>query len=144
MSQALKGAPWLGSYSVVQCIRRSMGQPLYIVQLPMLVCRGREAIVVASPAMHDSAVLPCFHGFPAFLDSLLPRISSICLSAVIRSSHPGIAPQSLNSNSQLLCLPRGPASLSGVCVAAQGLLILTPFRLPQISGFTVSLKLFLL
>ena len=72
VSQALKGAPWLGSYSVVQCIRRSMGQPLYIVQLPMLVCPGREAIVVASPAMHNSAVLPCFHGFPAFLDRYFP------------------------------------------------------------------------
>ena len=27
--QALKGAPWVGSYSVVQCIRHLMGQPLY-------------------------------------------------------------------------------------------------------------------
>ena len=27
--QALKGAPWVGSYSVVQCIRRLSGQPLY-------------------------------------------------------------------------------------------------------------------
>ena len=27
--QALKGAPWVGSYSVVQCIRPLMGQPPY-------------------------------------------------------------------------------------------------------------------
>ena len=27
--QALKGAPWVGSYSVVQCVRHLMGQPLY-------------------------------------------------------------------------------------------------------------------
>ena len=27
--QALKGAPWVGSYSVVQCIRYLMGRPLY-------------------------------------------------------------------------------------------------------------------
>ena len=27
--QAHRGAPWLGSYSVVQCVRRLMGQPLY-------------------------------------------------------------------------------------------------------------------
>ena len=27
--QALKGAPWVGSYSVVQCARRLMGLPLY-------------------------------------------------------------------------------------------------------------------
>ena len=26
---ALKQAPWVGSYSVVQCVRRLMGQPLY-------------------------------------------------------------------------------------------------------------------
>ena len=28
-SQALKGTPWVGSYSVVQCIRHLMHQPLY-------------------------------------------------------------------------------------------------------------------
>ena len=27
--QALKGAPWVGTYSVVQCVRLLMGQPLY-------------------------------------------------------------------------------------------------------------------
>ena len=27
--QALKGAPWAGSYSVVQCVPSFMGQPLY-------------------------------------------------------------------------------------------------------------------
>ena len=27
--QSLKGAPWVGSYSVVQCDRHLMGQPLY-------------------------------------------------------------------------------------------------------------------
>ena len=27
--QALKGPPWVGSYSVVQCVRCLMGQPLY-------------------------------------------------------------------------------------------------------------------
>ena len=27
--QSLKGAPWVGSYSVVQCVRHLMGQPLY-------------------------------------------------------------------------------------------------------------------
>ena len=29
LCQALKGLPCVGSYSVVQCIRRLMGQPLY-------------------------------------------------------------------------------------------------------------------
>ena len=36
--------------------------------------------------------------------SLLPYIPLICLSAVNSSPHPGIAPQSLNSSSQLLRL----------------------------------------
>ena len=27
--QSLKGAPWVGSCSVVQCVRRLMGQPFY-------------------------------------------------------------------------------------------------------------------
>ena len=27
--QALKGAPWVGSYSVVQCLWHLVGQPLY-------------------------------------------------------------------------------------------------------------------
>ena len=50
--------------------------------------------------------------------NLLPHIPSICLSAVNSSPRPGIAPEYLNSSSQLLCLPRGPVSLSGVCMAA--------------------------
>ena len=72
--------------------------------------------------------------------SLLPHIPSICLSTVNSSPRPGIAPQSLNSSSQLLCL-------QGTCIPVQGMygcskncLILIPFRLPQISCF--SLKYF--
>ena len=74
--------------------------------------------------------------------SLLPHIPSICLSTVNSSPRPGIAPQSLNSSSQLLCL-------QGTCIPVQGMygcskncLILIPFRLPQISCFTLSLKCF--
>ena len=74
--------------------------------------------------------------------SLLPHIPLICLSSVNSSPRPGIAPQSLNSSSQLLCF-------QGTCVPVQGMygcgkdcLILIPFRLPQISCFTLSLKCF--
>ena len=35
--QSLKGAPWVGSYSVVQCVRRLMGQPRY--------CSAANAVV---------------------------------------------------------------------------------------------------
>ena len=40
--QALKGAPWVGSYSVVQCIRRLMAQPLYCSAANYGVCRGES------------------------------------------------------------------------------------------------------
>ena len=74
--------------------------------------------------------------------SLLPHIPSIYLSAVIRSSRPGIAPQSLNSNSQWLCLSGDLRPCLGYVWLRKDCLILTPFRLPLISGFTVSLKCF--
>ena len=69
--QALKGVPWVGSYSVVQCVRRLMGQ-LSVVQLPMLACGEREAMVMAPLPTHDSAVSPCFHCCLAFLHRHFP------------------------------------------------------------------------
>ena len=105
-------------------------------------------MVMDPPPMRDSAVSPCFHG--AWLSStvishhnFLPYIHSIRLSAVNSSPCPGIAPQSLHSSSQLLCLP----AVQETCVPVQGgygcgkdCMILIPFRLPQISCFTLSLK----
>ena len=75
--------------------------------------------------------------------SLLPHIPWIHLSTVNSSPCPGITPQSLNSSSQLLPLPGDLHS----CMAYVWLwhtyhLILIPFRLPQISCFTPSLKCF--
>ena len=71
--------------------------------------------------------------------NLLPHIPLICLSLFNSSPRPGIAPQSLNSSSQLLCF-------QGTCVPVQDMygcgkdcLILIPFRLPQMSCFTLSL-----
>ena len=93
----------------------------------------------------DSAVLPCFLGCLVSSTgishhNLLPHIPSVCLSAVNSSPCLGIAPQSQ------LQLPapapsRGPASL-GTYGCGQDCLILIPFRLPQISCFTLSLKCF--
>ena len=40
--QALKGAPWVGSYSEVQCIRRLMAQALYCSAANYGVCRGES------------------------------------------------------------------------------------------------------
>ena len=70
---------------------------------------------------------------------LLSHIPSICLSAVNRGSCPGIAPQWISSSS----------TFQGASVPVQGMygcskdcLILIPFRLPQVSCFTLNLKCF--
>ena len=106
-NQSLKGAPLVWSYSVVQCTRHLMGQPLY---------RSAANAVIWGEAMVMSPVLCvtrqyCLVSMAAWLSStgifhykLLPYISSICLSAVNISPHPGIVPQSLNSSSKLLPL----------------------------------------
>ena len=106
----------------------------------MLACEEREAMVMAPPTMHDSAVSPCFNGCPAFSTgishhSLLPHIPSIRLSTINRRPHPGIAPQSLNYSSQPMCL-------LGMYGCGKHCLILNPFRLPQISCCTLSFKWF--
>ena len=96
----------------------------------------------------DSALSPCFHGCPAFLHRHFPSQSP--------PSHP--LDPSLRGQQQPLpwdCsiipkfqLPvtapsRGPASLIRLCMAAaKDYLILLPFRLPQTSCFTPSLKCF--
>ena len=70
-----------------------------------------------------------------------PPLPSGCLPTVNRNPHPGIALQSLRSSSQPLCLL---GDLSGVCMAAARIVcaILIPFRLSQISCFTLSIKCF--
>ena len=87
--QALPRAPREGSYSVVLHISHRKEHPgwgptlwfsvsgvrwasLSIVQLPVLVHGGREAMVMTPHLTWDSAVLPCFHGCLAFLHWHLP------------------------------------------------------------------------
>ena len=99
---------------------------------------------MAPPTMHDSAVSPCFRGFLAFLHRHFPRPSppshpvdlSLCsqqqpspwdCSTIPKLQLPAAAPS------------RGPCP--GYAWLRQGL-ILIPFRLPQISYFTLSLKCF--
>ena len=53
--------------------------------------------------------------------NLLPHIPSIHLSAVNSSPHLAIAPQSLNSNSQPLCLPGDLHPCPGYAWLQQGL-----------------------
>ena len=74
--------------------------------------------------------------------NLLPHIPSIHLSTVNSSPCPGIAPQSLTSNSQSLCLLVICIPVWSLYGCGKDCLILIPFRLPQISCFTLSLKCF--
>ena len=107
-NQALEGVPWVGSYSVAQCGRCLMIQPLYCSAASAGLW-GERGHGDGSPPTCDSAVSPCFHG--AWLSSthishhnLLPHIPWILLSPVNTSSRLGIALQSLNCSSQLLHL----------------------------------------
>ena len=82
---------------------------LSVVQLPMLVCGEREAMVMAPVLTHDSAVslasmVAWLSSTGHALHSLLPQIPLVHLSAVNSSPCSGIAPQSQNSSSQLLHL----------------------------------------
>ena len=114
----------------------------------MLVCGEREAMEMALPPTHNSAVSPCFHGCLAFLHRHFPPQSppshplnsSLCsqqqpspwdCSAIPELQLPADAPS------------RGPVFLSGVCMAAARTVLITiPFRLPQISCFTLGLECF--
>ena len=135
------------SYSVVQCNQACDGPASLLFSCQ---CRhvGRDKTMVkAPPSTCDSAVSPCFHGCLAFLigisyHSLLPHIPSIFLSAVNSGPHPGdcsVIPKLLLP---VAASSRGPASMSGVCMATSRTVILISFRLPQISCFTLSLKCF--
>ena len=103
-------------------------------------------MVMAPPTMRDSAALPCFHGCPAFLHRHFPP-----------QSPPSSRSVSLQSTAALtlglLHNPQTPGprhcTFQGTHVPVQGMhgcgkdcLILIPFRLPQSSCFSLSLKCF--
>ena len=106
--QALKGAPWVRSYSVVQCVRRLMGQPLYssAVDAGMLGERGYGDGSTLYMWLSSIALLPWLPVFPpqAFPTTISSHIPPVVLSMVNSSPRHRIPPQSLNSSSQLLCL----------------------------------------
>ena len=117
--QSLKGAPWVKSCSVVQCVRCLMGQPLYCSAANASMLGGE----MAPPPMGDSEVSPCFHGCLAFLHRhFLPQ--SPPSHPLNPSLHNQQQPFSWDcSTIPKLQLPaavpsRGPASLSRVCMAA--------------------------
>ena len=136
----------MGPYSVVQCIRCLMGQPLYCSDANVAVCVGREALVMAPPPTRVSAVSPSMAAWLSSTDvshhSLLPHIPSIHLSTVHSSPCPGIAPQSLNSSSQCCAFQGTYIAVRSMYGCSKDYLIIIPCRLPQISCFTLSLKCF--
>ena len=94
-------------------------------------------MVMSPTPIRDSAVLPCFHGCLASLIShhSLLHIPLVCLSPVNSRHHSEITSQSLNSSSQ-------PPHHLGYLWLQKGLPVIIPFRLPQISFLTLSLKCF--
>ena len=123
--QAVKGAPWVRSYSIVQCFRSLMSQPLYCSAADAGVLGERlwrwrhplhmtQQYRLASMASWLSSTGIAHH-------NLLPHITWIHLSAIIRSLCPGIAPPSLSSSSQLLCLPGYLSPCPGYVWLWQGL-----------------------
>ena len=107
--QSLKGVPWVGSCSVVQCqvfdgpasllfscrCWRVGGERLWWWLQPL---RMTQQYHLASMCARLSPTGISHH-------NLLPHFPWICLSAVNSSPHPGIAPQSLNFSSKPLHLP---------------------------------------
>ena len=61
----------MGSCSVVQCVMVWWAS-FSIVQLSMVPCGERDAMMMGPHHMHDSAVSPCFHGCLAFLHRHFP------------------------------------------------------------------------
>ena len=143
--QALKGVPWVGSYS--NSVHQPLDGPASLLFIcGCWLCGEREATVMAPSPSHDSAVSPCFHGCLTFLQPHFPpRSPSHPLNPSLHSQQRPLPWDcSIIPKLQLPAAApsREPAFLSGVCMAAASTLILIPFRLPQISFFTLSLKCF--
>ena len=111
----------------------------------MLACGEREAMAMAPPPTHDSAVSPCFHGFPpqAFPSTVssLPSPRSVSLQSTaalaLRLLHNPQTP------SPSLCTFWGTSIPGqGIYGCGKDCLILIPLRLPQINCFTLGFKCF--
>ena len=116
-----------------------------MVQLPTLVCGGREAVVMAPNPTCDSAVSPCLHGCLSFLHRHFPPPSppshpldpSLCSQ---QQPSPWDCSMIPKFQLQATAPSRRLASLSRLCMAvAKNCLILMPSRQPQISCFALSL-----
>ena len=100
---------------------------------------------MAPPPMHDSAVSSCFHGCLAFLHRHFPPQSPP--SSPLSWSRPSQQKPSPWDCSTIPKLAPGCCTFQETCIpvwvmysCGKDCLILIPFRLPQISCFTISLK----
>ena len=108
----------MGSYSIVQRVRRLLGQPLYCSAADAGLWGG--AMVLAPPPTHDSAVSLCFHGCLAFLHRHSPPPSPPSNPSLCSQQQPSPWDCSTTPKFQLLATEpsRGPTSLPRVCMAA--------------------------
>ena len=120
--QSLKGAPGWGP-TLWFCVRCLKGQPLYCSAANAGIVgteRERETLVMAPPPMHESAVLPCFHGFPP--QAFPTTISSLTSPQSISPQSTAALPWDCSTIPKLhlsaIAPSREPMSLSNVCVAA--------------------------
>ena len=120
--QSVKGAPWVGSYSVIQCVRSLMAQPIYCSAANAGIWGERGCGDGSTPCTWLSSIaLPLrLLGFPP--QAFPTTISSLTSpQSVSLQSTAALTPGLLHNPK--LQLPtvvpsRGPASLSGVCMAA--------------------------
>ena len=145
--KALKGLPWLGSFSVVWA-SGVWWVSLSVVQLLVQECGERGFRDGATPT-HDSGVSACLHGCLIFLQRHFPPQSpSSCPLGPTPHSQQQTSPWDCSTIPTLqlpVAMPSGKhASLSGVPMAVTRIVcvILIPFGLSQISCFTLSLNCF--
>ena len=92
---------------------------------------------MALPTMHDSAISPCFHGCQAFLHRHFPPQSPLS-----HPLHPSLPSRQQPSPWDCSTIPRLHVPIRCMYDCGKDCLILIPFRLPQVSCFTLSLKCF--
>ena len=136
--QAHRGAP-LTRVLLCRSVHQAFDGPASLVQLPMLAYGEKESMVMAAPRPMTQQ----YH-----LSSLAAGLSSTGISHHNLLPHSQQQPsswdcsQSLNSSSQPLRLPGDLHPCLGYVGCGKDCLILSPFKLPQMNHFTLSLKWF--
>ena len=122
--QAYRGDPWLGFYSI--SVSQVFDEPASLLFSCGCWRVGRERLWWWLHSLHMTQQCHLASMAAQLSSTGISRhnrlhIPSISLSAVIGSPCPGIAPQSLNSSSQLLYLPGDPCPSPGCVWLRQGL-----------------------